>query len=130
MSYHEIHLVNNFFTYSQSNPTPYKSQLFSEALRLKPDSAKTAFRLGDTLAKKGDFRQATEYFRQAVEMNPLDMKNHSKLALALVFQERYDEAVEQLRTGIRIMSGNGRKDDAAELQKYLKLIEDKSANKK
>jgi len=133
-----LHLdPNQFLVHQNLAAVFYKQGKFdkaithlTEALRLKPDSAKTVRRLGDTLAKKGDFRQATEYFRQAVEMNPYDMKNHSKLTLALVFQERYDEAVEQLRTGIRIMSGNGRKDDAAELQKYLKLVEDKIANKK
>ena len=63
-------------------------------------------------------------------MNPLDVKNHLKLAFALKFQGRYDEAVEQLRTGIRIMSENGRKDDAAELQEYLKQIEDMSMDNK
>jgi tetratricopeptide (TPR) repeat protein len=96
----------------------------TEALRLKPDSAKTVSRLGDALAEKGNFKQVTKYFQQAVDANELDVKNHSKLALALKFQGRYNEATEQLRTGIRIMSENGRKDDAAELQKHLKLIED------
>ncbi len=128
---------NQFQVHQDLAAVFYKQEKFdqaithlTEALRLKPDSAKTVSRLGDALAEKGNFKQATKYFQQAVDMNPLDVKNHSKLALALKFQGRYDEAAGQLRTGIRIMSENGRKDDAAELQKHLKLIEDMNMDNK
>jgi arylsulfatase A-like enzyme/Flp pilus assembly protein TadD len=128
---------NQFLVYQDLAAVSYKQEKFdqaithlTEALRLRPDSAKTVRRIGDALAEKGNFKQATKYFQQAVDMNPLDVKNHSKLALALEFQGCYDEAVEQLRTGIRIMSENGRKDEAAELQKHLKLIEDTNLDNK
>ncbi len=61
-------------------------------------------------------------------MNPFDIENHSNLARALALQERYDEAIERLRTGIRIMLEWDRKDDAAELQEQIKLITDKYRN--
>ena len=61
-------------------------------------------------------------------MNPFDIENHSNLARALALQERYDEAIERLRTGIRIMLEWDRKDDTAELQEQIKLISDKYRN--
>jgi arylsulfatase A-like enzyme/Flp pilus assembly protein TadD len=97
----------------------------TEALRLKRDSVKTVSRLGDAHAENGNFSEATKYFKQAVDMNPFDIKNHSNLARALALQKRYDEAIERLHTGIRIMLERDRKDDAAKLQEYLELITDK-----
>lgn len=128
---------NQFLAHQDLAAVFYKQEKFDQAithltkaLGLRPDSAKTVRRIGDALAEKGNLKQATKYFQQATDMNPLDVKNHLKLAFALKFQGRYDEAVEQLRTGIRIMSENGRKDDAAELQEYLKQIEDMSMDNK
>ncbi|MHC4911804.1 MAG: sulfatase-like hydrolase/transferase [Planctomycetota bacterium] len=128
---------NEFLVHQDLAAVFYKQKKFdqaithlTEALRLRPDSDKTVRRIGDALAEKGNFRQATKYFQQAVDMNPQDMENHSKLASALEFQGRYDEAAKQLRTGIRIMSENGRNDEAVELQKHLELIEDMSSDNK
>lgn len=106
-------------------------QGYQQDLAKKPGSIMIISRLGDAHAENGNFSEAAKYFQQAVDMNPFDLKNHSKLASALEFQGQYDEAAEQLRTGIRIMSKNGRKDDAAELQKHLnKLIEDMNTDNK
>jgi spermidine synthase/Tfp pilus assembly protein PilF len=96
----------------------------------EPDSPQLIALLGNALAESGDFRQASDCFQKAVSMDPFDRKNRLMLAQALVIQGRYDEAVEQLRGGIRFMSEQGRQADADELNKYLQFIEGSSTGKK
>jgi len=101
-------------------------QGYQQDLAKEPGSITIISRLGDVHAEKGNFAEATKYFQQAVDMNPFDSENRSKLAQTLVFQERYDEAIEQLHKGIRMMLEQGREDDAAKLQERFQAIEGKS----
>jgi hypothetical protein len=55
------------------------------------------------------------------------MDNHMTLVRALSLQERYEQAIEQLDEGIRFMSEHGRNEDAAMLQRLLRLVEAKHA---
>jgi len=93
---------------------------FGTDLRKDPDNIKTIIILGNALAEKGDFVQATAYFQQAVNKNPYDVNNHLLLAKALIMQGLYEQAVEKLQQGIRFMEDNGQKDGAAQLRDYLK----------
>lgn len=64
-------------------------------------------------------------------MDPLDVKKHLTLAQILLLQERYDEAIKQLGEGIRFMLDHGQREKAAELQRFLELVElRKSKHKK
>ena len=63
-------------------------------------------------------------------MDPFDMKNHLTFARALLIQERYDEAIEQLGEGIRFMLEHSRKDDAVVLRRLLRLVELRKSNYK
>ncbi|MHC4425655.1 MAG: fused MFS/spermidine synthase [Planctomycetota bacterium] len=100
---------------------------YREDLAKSPDSIKIVSRLGNALASVGDFGPATEYFQQAVNLNPYDINNHSMLAQALVVQERYDEAISGLKKAVAFMSGMGNKEAAAKLQKLLGSVESKKS---
>jgi spermidine synthase/Flp pilus assembly protein TadD len=105
-------------------------QGYRQDLAKSPNSTKIAGRLGNALAEVGNFSQATEYFQQAVNLNPYDTGNHSTLAQALVFQERYDEAIAGLREAVSFMLRIGDKEAAAKLQKHLELVELRKSKQK
>ena len=96
---------------------------YREDLAKTPDSIKIMRHLGNALTEVGQFSEGTEYLQQAADMDPFDMKNHLTFARALLIQERYDEAIEQLGQGLRFMLEHGRKDDAAVLRRLLRLVE-------
>ena len=96
---------------------------YREDLAKTPDSNKIMRHLGNALTEVGQFSEGTKYLQQAADMDPFDIKSQLTLARALLIQERYDEAIEQLGEGIRFMLGHGRKDDAAALRRLLRLVE-------
>jgi tetratricopeptide (TPR) repeat protein len=112
-------------TYLQNAVQGYREDFVKE-----PDSAKIAARLGNALATVGNFTEAAEYFRQAVNLDPLDIGNHSMLAQALAIQGRYDEAIAELQKAIGFMSQTGNEKAAGQLKKLLELIELKKSNQK
>ena len=96
----------------------------------EPDSARIAGRLGNALATVGNFTEAAEYFRQAVNLDPLDIGNHSMLAQALAIQGHCDEAIAELQKAIEFISQTGNKDAVEQLKELLELVEQKKANQK
>jgi tetratricopeptide (TPR) repeat protein len=110
-------------TYLQDAVRGYRQDFAKE-----PDSAKIAARLGNALATVGNFNEAAQYLRQAVNLNPLDVGNHSMLAQALSIQGRYDEAITGLQKGIEFMSQAGNEEGAGQLKKLLELIKMKKTN--
>jgi len=103
---------------------------YQEDLAKNPDSIKIVSRLGNALAAVGNFSEATKYFQQAVNLAPYVIENHSLLAQALTIQERYDEAITELKKAISFMLHIDNKDAAAELQKLLEYIELKKLKQK
>lgn len=93
---------------------------FGASLRKDPNNTKTIIALGNTLAEKGDFIQATAYFQQAVDKNPYDVNNHLLLAQAFMVQRLYKQAAEKLQQSIQFMEANGQRDKAIQLRNYLK----------
>jgi tetratricopeptide (TPR) repeat protein len=89
----------------------------------KPNSPEAVYKLGVSLAELGNYSESIQYFQQAVNMNPFDIKKHSTLAQAFVIQERYDEAIDRLQKAIHFMLENNRKDEAGQLQVYLEDVE-------
>ena len=96
---------------------------YQRNLAKTPDSVEIVYQLGDTFAETGNLIEATKYFRQALDMNPLDIKNHSTLAKILIVQKRYDEAAENLRNSIGFMREKAREKDAITLQRMLEFAE-------
>ena len=96
---------------------------YRQNLVKNPDSINIVRRLGSVLAENGNFNEATIYFRQAVDMEPLNVQNHLSLALTLVIQKHYDEAINQLHKGIGVMLDKGQNADAAKLQRLLESVD-------
>jgi predicted membrane-bound spermidine synthase/Tfp pilus assembly protein PilF len=106
-------------------------EAYREDLAQEPNSVKTLRNLGNALVEVNRFSEATKYLQQAVDMDPLELKNHSALAKALLAQQRYDEAIEVLKKAIASFSNARNEPAVIELQRYLWFIEDsKNANKK
>ena len=104
-------------------------EAYREDLAQEPNSVKTLRNLGNALVEINRLSEATEYLRQAVDIEPLELQNHLILADVLSEQQRYDEAVAVLEKAIASFSDARNADAVAELQKYLWSIEDSKKNK-
>lgn len=58
-------------------------------------------RLGDSVATKGDFKTAEEYYRRALAIQPKDSDAQTGLAIALISMNRIDQAVPLLESAVR-----------------------------
>jgi tetratricopeptide (TPR) repeat protein len=96
---------------------------FRIELEENPDQVVVWERLGDTAAALGDFKGASEAFDKAVTLEPRHVPHYQKLARALEFQRRYDEAVAAIRKHMAIMKELGRRDAVAQLSQYIDLLE-------
>ena len=78
--------------------------------------------LGDTSAALGDFKGASDAFDKAVALEPRNPSHYQKLARALEFQRRYDEAVAVVQKHVELMQEQGRRDLAAQLHQYIDML--------
>ena len=92
------------------------------ALKLQPDSAKTLARLGDVHAQNGNLNLAVDFFKKAIDTDPLDLQNHLKFANALVLQKKYDQASRHLQKAVRNFLKHQRNNDAQKLKQLLENI--------
>jgi tetratricopeptide (TPR) repeat protein len=95
----------------------------NHALRLQPDSAKTLARIGDVHAQNGNLNLAADFFKKALDSDPLDVQNHLKFANAFVLQKKYDQASRHLQKAIRTFLKHQRNQDAQKLKNLLEKIE-------
>jgi tetratricopeptide (TPR) repeat protein len=93
-----------------------------------PGSTRTLIDLGNALAETGQFGEATQYFQQAIDINPLETESRIMLASALFAQQRYDDAIAALKKAIASFSNAGNEKAVAELQRHLQFIEEKNKN--
>ena len=84
--------------------------------------------LGNTLIVLGEFDAAAKAFQRAVELNPDDLTNYLNLAKALEMEGLGDQAVSILQKAIDYMEHKRRSKDAAQLQKFLEIIENEKLN--
>jgi tetratricopeptide (TPR) repeat protein len=109
-------------------------QGYRELLVDIPDSVTIVSRLANALLETGNPGEATTYLQQAVIVDPYNVKSHSKLAEALVTQQRYDEAIAGLEAAVEFFSDTGDKEAAVKLQNHLETVKlemvEKSENKK
>ena len=103
---------------------------FKKELAKNPKSPETAFQLANALAETWDFKQATKYFQQAVDLNPYDATNHYALSRVLESQGRYDEAISALKKASGFMNYIGQKEDAAKLNEQVEFLEFKKSQSK
>jgi tetratricopeptide (TPR) repeat protein len=117
----------------KTNKTQEADQEFTAAVEeyrkkiaKNPESTKTLVQMGDVLVELGNLPQATEYFQQAVDMNPYDTNNQSALVQTLVSQERYDEAIVALKRAVSYTSYVGAdKEAASEFERQTEFLKHK-----
>ena len=96
----------------------------------RPDYHEGWRRLGDTLATMGDFKAAVEAFKKALALDSAEPDYYGSLVRALEYDGRYDEAIEVLKKFIELMKQYKQNQDVAQLQTYLRSLEDKSLKSK
>jgi tetratricopeptide (TPR) repeat protein/predicted membrane-bound spermidine synthase len=79
--------------------------------------------LGNALIMMGNFKAASDAYRQALALNPSELSYYYNLANALQNQNRIDEAINVLKEGVKFMSDNGQMEAATKLKKLLDLLE-------
>ena len=80
-------------------------------------------RLGDTYASIGDFKNASEAFKNALALNPSDPINYTNLEKSLEFQGRYEEAIEVLQQQLKFFKNRMGPQDVEQLRKYIEYLE-------
>jgi cytochrome c-type biogenesis protein CcmH/NrfG len=96
----------------------------------RPDHPEGWRRLGDALATIGDFKAAVEAFKKALDLAPAEPEYYGSLVRALEYDGRYDEAIEVLKKFIELMKQYKEDQYVAELQTYLRSLEDKKLKSK
>jgi tetratricopeptide (TPR) repeat protein len=96
---------------------------FRMELEENPCSAALWESLGDTSATLGDFKGASHAFDQAVALEPRNPSHYQKLARALEFQRRYEEAVAVVQKHISLVQEQGRRDLAGQLRQYADKLQ-------
>jgi tetratricopeptide (TPR) repeat protein len=84
-------------------------------------------RLGDALATMGDFKEASNSFRQALELEPNNPSHYTNLAKSLEYQGRYDEAISVVRKHMMLIEPYGEKEGIANLRSHVELLRLKRA---
>jgi len=95
---------------------------FRIELEENPCSAVLWESLGDTSAALGDFKGASDAFDKALALEPRNPSHYQKLARALEFQRRYEEAVAVVHKHIELMQQQGRRDLAGQLRDYEDML--------
>jgi tetratricopeptide (TPR) repeat protein/MFS family permease len=78
--------------------------------------------LGDTSAALRDFKGASDAFDKAMALEPRNPSHYQKLARALEFQHRYEEAAVVVHKHIELMQEQGRRDLAGQLRGYEDML--------
>ena len=79
--------------------------------------------LGDIYAQKGDFAEAVKDFQKAVDLKPDDFANNFNLIRATEMAGRIDDAISMTQKMLKLMLDNGRQQETAQLQEYLRFLE-------
>jgi spermidine synthase len=104
-------------------------ELLKEELAARINPTFTLWCLGQVEGVRGNIQEATSYYRQALELDPNKIENHSSVAEALAFQGQYEEAIQQLNESVKYMLGQGRTSDAEKLKEMLMQLEAEKSKK-
>jgi tetratricopeptide (TPR) repeat protein len=106
------------------------AQEYREQLLVNPRSSETHAVLGKISVELEDFKQATEHFQQAADLDPSKLNNHVNLIKVLEVQGKFDAAIEASKKAVQLMLNRGQKDTAAKLQRYLSSLELRKSKQK
>jgi Flp pilus assembly protein TadD len=121
-------VVLGVLTWRQSATYVNQETLWRTTLARNPDCWLADNNLGVALAAEGQFDEAIENFRKAIQINPNNPEAQNNLGHALAAKGRFDEAIENFRQAIQIdpnycealdnlgitLAGDGRFDEAIE----------------
>ena len=96
---------------------------YKKFLEKDPESIKILTRLGNALAERARFAEATHYFQRAVALNPAILENHVKTIQAMQFAGRLDSAIEITKNSIQFFSLRNQKQPAEQLKKLLEMLQ-------
>lgn len=77
---------------------------FRNLTRLEPDEPENLLRLGQYLAKTGSFDEAVGILQRYIDANPNDYRGFQFMGLALSANNRYDDALKNLKKAEQIKS--------------------------
>jgi Tfp pilus assembly protein PilF len=123
-----IHMKLGLLLGRTDKPTEGKEQLAQavEAFRRELDEYPTSVvlweQLGETSVRLGDFKGASDAFDKAVALEPRNASLYDRLARALEFQRRYDEAIAVVRKHIQLLQEQGRRDLVTQLNHYADVL--------
>jgi tetratricopeptide (TPR) repeat protein len=100
---------------------------FRREITKKPANHESWRYLGETLAMMGDFKASTEPLQKALVLNPAEPLYYSNLIQVLEYQERYGEAIEVLKSYIKLMKNHKDDQTVLRLQGHLKSLEQKNS---
>lgn len=93
--------------------------LFSQAVRIAPDSAAANGGLGQSLAQAGRLHKALPYFERASVLSPHSRIAQVSAAQAYVFSNHFEQALPHAIAAVRLAQQSGDRDTAWE---YLMLV--------
>jgi arylsulfatase A-like enzyme len=98
-------------------------ELYYAELEGKPHSAPLIYtRLGESFASMGNFKAASEAFKQALVLDHSDPANYNNLAASLEYEGRFDEAITVLQKGVEHMLSQGDNESATRLQERIEHL--------
>ncbi len=82
-------------------------RLAAQATELLGEDAESYAMLGLRASERGDTRQAIDYFRKALDLEPGYAEAHFNLGLQLAKQEEFDEAIDHFRQALSLKPDYG-----------------------
>ncbi len=76
--------------------------IWRDSAKKSPLNPRPLNNLGVALASQGRYREATEYYHKALQLNPRYADAHANLGYALARQEKVEEAIYHLETALKI----------------------------
>lgn len=93
----------------------------------EPNSALLWSRLGEAFATMGDLKSASDAFEKAIALEPDNVSYWYSLAWTLELQNNITDAIETVKKAIELASGSEQRETTAELNEYLKRLEQKKS---
>jgi tetratricopeptide (TPR) repeat protein len=112
---------------NRENPPPFERQMktglsllqsdeydkavgaFSEALRIRPESARARFEIAEAYARKGDLAQAERWNKEALSINPQYLRAYEGLSKIYEKQGKTDNAIKLMEKASEISPNNPRR---------------------
>ena len=111
-------------TWRQSGAYADAETLYRDTLAKNETSWLAHNQLGTLLMRRHAFAEAEKHFRRVLELNPKLEEGYNNVRLALVYQDRYKEAIEVARKGVKQARSNVR--ITLELARMLAMAPDPS----